>query len=225
MTPGKVSVIIPAINEEVAIGDAVHSARVAGAGEVIVVDGGSQDRTIEFAKRSGATKIVRSLPGRGIQLNSGALLVEPNQEVILFLHADSQLDQHCLNQVCEQSAFAWGAFRQNIDSAKRIYRWIEAGNAIRVRWRSVPFGDQAMFVRKRLFDQVGGFDELPLMEDVAFAKKLRRISKPMLLNGPVTVSSRRWDQQGPIRQTLRNWSIQVAFKLGVSPTRLKEWYR
>jgi rSAM/selenodomain-associated transferase 2 len=225
MTPEKISVVIPTINEEGWIRGAVESARSAGAGEIIVVDGGSQDRTIDFAVQSGASKIVRALPGRGIQLNSGALLVRPDQEVILFLHADSLLGKDCLQQICDNPDALWGAFHQRINSPATTYRWIERGNATRVRVWRVPFGDQAIFVRKVVFDQVGGFDEIPLMEDVAFSKKVRRIARPELLQGPVLVSARRWDQRGPIRQTLQNWSIQIAYALGVSPQRLKQWYR
>ncbi len=225
MTPANISVVIPAINEEQVIRGAVQSAKCAGAGEVIVVDGGSHDRTIEVATRAGASKIVRSLPGRGIQLNSGALLVDEHQDVILFLHADNLLDEHCLQQICDHREAVWGAFRQQIDSQRTIYRWIEWGNAMRVRIRRVPFGDQAIFVRKSDFEQSGGFEEIPLMEDVAFSKKMRKVARPVLLEGPIHVSARRWDRCGPIRQTVRNWSIQVAYALGTSPERLKHWYR
>ncbi len=224
MTPAKVSVVIPAINEEAGIDAAVRSAQVAGAGEIIVVDGGSEDRTIEIAREAGASKIVRSLPGRGVQLNSGAVLVDSHQEIILFLHADNLLGAHCLQQICDHPGVRWGAFQQRIESTAWIFRWIQWGNAMRVRWRGVPFGDQAIFVRKHLFDQEGGFEEIPLMEDVALSKKLRRIAKPVLLDGPVLVSARRWKKRGPIRQTLRNWLIQIAYALGISPQRLKSWY-
>jgi rSAM/selenodomain-associated transferase 2 len=225
MTPARVSVVIPAINEEAMIGRAIESARRAGAGEIIVVDGGSQDQTWDVALQSGANKLVRSLPGRGIQLNSGAWMVNPSQEWIVFLHADNLLDENCLQQICDQPAAVWGAFQQRIDAAGWIYRWIEGGNSLRVRLRGVPFGDQAVFVRRTKLHQGGGFDEIPLMEDVAFAKRMRRMARPILLPGPVTVSSRRWSRRGPVRQTLLNWWIQVAYALGVSPQRLRQWYR
>ena len=225
MTPSQISVVIPALNEEASIARAVHSAVCCGAGEIIVVDGGSQDHTIEAAKVAGATKIVRSLPGRGIQLNSGALLVDPQQKLVLFLHADSVLDRTCLTQICEHAEAVWGAFRQRIDSRRRIYRWIEWGNNLRVRLRRMPFGDQAVFVRREVFRAVGGFDEVPLMEDVALSSRLRKIERPLLLEGPVHVDARRWEHRGPVRQTLRNWSIQFAYAVGVSPQRLNRWYR
>jgi rSAM/selenodomain-associated transferase 2 len=225
MTPANISVVIPVINEEAVIGQAIRSAQRAGAGEIIVVDGGSHDQTWNAAIRSGAHKLVRSLPGRGVQLNAGASLVNPHQHWVLFLHADNLLDEKCLQQICDHPEAVWGAFRQQIDAAGRIYRWIERGNALRVRFRHVPFGDQAVFVRRDSFYQAGGFEEISLMEDVAFAKRMRRVARPLLLPGPVTVSARRWDRRGPVRQTLRNWWIQAAYALGVSPERLREWYR
>ena len=225
MTPAEISVVIPAINEESSIAVAVQSAVRAGAGEIIVVDGGSQDDTIGAARRAGATKIVRSLPGRGVQLNSGLVLVDAHQRVVLFLHADNALDPNCLEQICDRDELIWGAFRQQIDSPAKIFRWIERGNAMRVQLRRMPFGDQAVFVRKTELDRQGGFEEIPLMEDVALSRRLRRIAKPALLPGPVHVNARRWQHRGPIRQTLRNWWIQLAYAAGVSPQRLKQWYR
>lgn len=224
LLPADITVVIPAIDEEAAIGEAVRSAKQAGAGEVIVVDGGSSDRTMEVARQSGASKLVRSIRGRGIQMNSGALLVDPNQLVVLFLHADNRLGESCLQQICQHPQAMWGAFRQQIDSSAWIYRWIEWGNSLRVRIRRVPFGDQGIFVLKEVFDRVGGFEEIALMEDVSLSHKLRRLSPPLLLNGPIMVSSRRWRRRGPVRQTLRNWMIQIAYALGTPPERLKKWY-
>jgi hypothetical protein len=130
-----------------------------------------------------------------------------------------------LHQICEQDDVIWGAFRQRIPNKRRVYRWLETGNAWRVRMRSMPFGDQAVFVDRRLFHRQGGFDEIPLMEDVALSRKLRRIARPILLPGPVTIDPRRWERNGVVTQTLRNWSIQTAYHCGVSPERLAKWYR
>ena len=223
MTPSDVSVVIPALNEEAAIANSVRSARQAGAEEVIIADGGSDDRTYEAARSAGASKFVRSFPGRGTQLNAGAALAEG--EVLLFLHADNCLGKDCLQQICDERETAWGAFRQRIDSPRRIYRWIERGNAWRVRYRRMPFGDQAIFVRRDWFVREGGFAEVPLMEDVEFSKRMRKRSAPHLLDGPVTIDARRWEANGAIGQTLRNWSIQVSYALGTSPETLRKRYR
>ena len=224
-----VSVVIPTLNEESLVGSAVRSALAAGATEVIVSDGGSSDATLAAATRAGATTTVRSLPGRGVQLNAGSTFA--TGQLILFLHADSQLNESCLRQIAATSRHArdpadavWGAFRQRIDHPARRYRLLEWGNSLRVQVRRLPFGDQAVFVRRSTFKQMGGFAEVPLMEDVELAARLRKICRPVLLDGPVTVSPRRWHDRGVVRQTLRNWKIQSAYALGASPERLRHWY-
>ncbi len=223
MTPSDISVVIPAIDEQDSIATAIQSALRAGAIDVIVSDGGSSDQTARRATESGATKVIRSLPGRGIQLNSGAMFATGH--FVLFLHADNRLDASCLEQICEHPDAIWGAFRQRIDSSRRIFRVLEMGNAMRVKYRRVPFGDQAIFVRRDVLKEQGGFAEIPLMEDVEFSKRLGTISRPLLLQGPVTINPRRWQRRGVIRQTLQNWSIQVSYALGASPERLNRRYR
>lgn len=192
-----------------------------------MADSGSQDDTVEQATRAGANTIVRSLPGRGTQQNSGAMLASASW--LLFLHADNRLAPDSLTQISNhpkiQNATAlWGAFQHQIDSPKRIYRAIEWGNAARVRWRSVAFGDQGIFVRRDVFKRIGGFDDIPLMEDVRISRKLRKQSKPLLLPGPLQISSRRWEHNGPIRQTLINWRLQLAHAVGTRPEELARRY-
>ncbi|QDT09493.1 TIGR04283 family arsenosugar biosynthesis glycosyltransferase [Planctomycetes bacterium K23_9] len=223
MNPSDISVVIPALNEQDSIGACIQSAFAAGATEVIVADGGSQDATATRATEAGATKVIRSLPGRGTQLNSGATFA--SKEYVLFLHADNRLSENCLQQICLCTDVVWGAFGQSIDSDRFVFRLLEKGNALRVKWRGLPFGDQAIFVRRSTYKQQGGFDEIPLMEDVQFSKLMRRIAKPTFLPGPITISARRWQKTGVVRQTLRNWKIQLAHRCGVSPQRLRKWYR
>ena len=223
MTPDQVSVVIPTLREEHQIAACVTSAKQAGASEVIVVDGGSDDKTCENATQAGTSKLIRSFPGRGIQLNAGARFT--TGEFILFLHADSRLSSACIRQICEHRDATWGAFRQKIESDRFVYRFLEFGNASRVRYLRLPFGDQGTFVRRSVFLQQGGFDEIPLMEDIALSRRLRRIDKPRLLPGPIHISARRWETTGVVRQTIRNWKIQAAHAVGVSPERLVEWYR
>jgi hypothetical protein len=130
-----------------------------------------------------------------------------------------------LEQICEHPHATWGAFRQSIDSPRKIYRAIELGNALRVRYRSMPLGDQAIFIRRSSFNEQGGFAEIPLMEDVELGKRLRKLARPLLLEGPLIISPRRWEKHGVLRQTLRNWSIQFAYALGASPESLRRRYR
>lgn len=223
MKPSEISVVIPTLNEQGMVGDAIRSAIDSGAGEVIVCDGGSTDATESRAKQAGASKVVRSVPGRGTQLNAGAMFA--SGEIVLFLHADSRLTAACLQQVADAPDVQWGAYRQRIDSPRAIYRWIEWGNAFRVRWRQLPFGDQAIFVRRSLFKQVGGFPEVPLMEELGLSRRLRSTARPLLLSGPVITSPRRWERRGVIRQTGRNWAIQACHACGVSPESLRRWYQ
>lgn len=223
MTPADISVVIPAIHEAAVIATSVRSAVAAGAGEVIVVDGGSTDATRQVAIDAGASRIVDCSPGRGVQLNAGAR--QAVGQYLLFLHADNHLGEDSLRQICQHPDSLWGAFRQSIDSPRKIFRMVEWGNALRVQRRGVPFGDQAIFVRRSLFFEQGGFAEIALMEDVELSKRLRRIAPPLLLDGPLTVSPRRWLKQGVVRQTLRNWSLQFCYAIGASPETLKRWYR
>jgi len=224
----KISVIIPTLNEEKLVERAIHSA--VNADEVIVVDGGSRDQSVNIARQTRAN-VIESKQGRGVQLRAGAEVA--TGDVLLILHADSWLDEAAIRQLREeyQTANARGAhafhgcFRQRIDDPRFRYRIIEQGNALRATLLRTPYGDQAQFVDRNTYDAIGGIDDVPLMEDVLFSRKLRRVGRPALLDGPVHLSARRWDRSGVIRQTLKNWSILSAFCLGVSPIKLARWYR
>lgn len=228
MTPADVSVVIPALNEAQRVGRAVASAWEAGAGQVVVCDGGSEDDTVAEAARAGAD-LIAGPRGRGWQLRTGT--EQARGEWLLFLHADNWLDPVGLRQLCRCVATrhpieqTWGGFKQTIDTEGAIYRALECGNAARIRLRGIPFGDQAMFVTRTLYDRVGGFPAVPLMEDVVLARRLRQLSWPVLVDARVHVDARRWRKRGVLRQTVRNWGIQSAHGLGVSEERLAEWYR
>ena len=219
-----VSVIVPALNESLRIARAVNSAFTAGAGEVIVVDGGSTDDTTQQADKAGAL-VVNSQPGRAVQQNAGAELARGN--VLLFLHADNWLDVDTIQQIsqhCQSRAHVAGAFRQSIDAAGLAYRILERGNALRAGWLGRPYGDQGIFVDKQLFADVGCFPDVPLMEDVLIMRQIRLHLRPALLPGPIHVDARRWQQGGIVRQTLRNWSLLAAHTLGWSPDQLARFY-
>ncbi|MCA9135515.1 MAG: TIGR04283 family arsenosugar biosynthesis glycosyltransferase [Planctomycetales bacterium] len=228
MTPGDVSVIIPTLNEADHIASAIQSVWRNHAGQVIVCDGGSNDDTVGLSTRLGAGVVV-SGPGRGVQLAAGA--DKAQGRILLFLHADNALSDNCLETLCRAANHSragenlWGGFEQRIDGNSPLYRALEWGNAARIRFRGIPFGDQAMFVTRSLYDRVGGFQSLPLMEDVNLAKSLRKVCWPMLIRCAISVNARRWEKRGVVRQTLRNWGIQIAHGLGVSEHRLSNWYR
>ncbi len=221
----EMSVIVPAVNEESRVAGAVSSAWAAGAVEVIVVDGGSCDETCRLAVEAGA-RLISSRPGRALQQNAGARATRG--DVLLFLHADCRLPVDAGKQVEEaldDTSVVGGAFCQAIDARGRLFRWLERGNAWRAGRRQVPYGDQGVFVRRNCFEAVGGFPEVPLMDDVMLARKLRRVGRLAVVRGPLQVDARRWRQRGLIRQTLLNWCLLVAWTCGVSPDRLAEFYR
>lgn len=221
----QISVIIPALNEAAVIARAIDAAWQAGADEVIVVDGGSGDESREIAAAA-RCHLICSEPGRGRQQNAGSQAA--TGDVLLFLHADNWLASAAIDQIRQTLAeprVLHGAFRQRIEHASRRFRWLEAGNAARVRLFGLPYGDQGIFVRRDVFFEIGGFPDIPLMEDVALMRKLRRRARPVLLDGPLHVSPRRWLKHGVIRQTLRNWSLLAGYTLGVPPARLARCYR
>ena len=219
-----VSVVIPALNEAGHIAASIRSAIAAHFHEVIVVDGGSTDKTISIAADLDC-HVLQTWAGRALQQNLGAR--HATGDVLLFLHADSRLFPGCLGQIQDVLAddhVLAGAFHHRIDARGALFRLIEQGNALRVRWFGMAYGDQGIFLRRDVFWKLGGFPDVRLMEDVLLMRRLRRRGRVVLLPGPLTISARRWRQQGIIRQTIRNWMLLAAASLGVSPNQLARLY-
>jgi rSAM/selenodomain-associated transferase 2 len=226
-----VSVIIPALDEEVSLPETIRSARDAGADEVIVVDGGSGDGTLGIARL--LADIAQSQPaGRASQMNAGARVA--SGEILLFLHADTRLPDGSLEAVREavrKGGFLGGAFSVRLGispgasfSMRAILRL--TGRMINVRSRifRAYTGDQGFFARREVFDAIGGFPEIPLMEDVAFSRSLTRRGKTLLLPIRITTSGRRWESIGPLRTILLMWGLRLAHLLGMPPERCADIY-
>ena len=218
-----VSVIIPTMNEASVIARCIESAR--DADEIILADGGSEDETLSIAEKYVVTSVSTDI-GRGIQQNAGAATA--SSDVLLFLHADNWLSTNCIAQIREAadaSHLIVGAFNQHIDARGIKYRLLEWGNRYRARRRRLPFGDQGIFISRVLFEQLGGFADVPFLEDVMLMQSIPRSQDVTVLPGPLRGDARRWKRNGVIRQTLKNRSILRRFNNGLSPEELLAEYR
>lgn len=217
-----ISVVIPALNEEALVSEAIASV-AREAAEVIVADGGSTDRTRERARATGAL-VVESPRGRGAQLHAGAGAARGDW--LLFLHADTRLGPGWSSAVeALPAATPGGAFRFAVDSPRPAFRLIELGAWLRCRLFSLPYGDQALFARREAYERAGGFRPLPLMEDVDFVRRLGRQGRLALLPHRALTSPRRWQARGGIlRGTLTNWRVLALYALGRSPESLAHIY-
>jgi len=225
--PGKregISVIIPAYNEEGVIGRTLESLCAMGAGEIIVVDGDSSDRTIQIA-RSFPVRVIAAPRGRAVQMNRGA--EASRGETLLFLHADCRFGPEAIGHIQSAIAqgFAGGCFSQRIDSPRIVYRFIETSGNLRARLSGVFYGDQGIFARRDVFFEIGGFDEVELFEDVLFSKKLSAAGSVIMLRERIIASPRRWERTGVVKTTLLYWRVTAGFILGVNTRRLKRLYR
>ncbi|YAF94760.1 MAG: TIGR04283 family arsenosugar biosynthesis glycosyltransferase [Nodularia sp. CChRGM 3473] len=220
-----ISIIIPTFNEAKNIQAAIACTQPSTNVEVIVVDGGSQDDTVSIAESLGV-KVISSSPGRAMQMNAGAMAA--SGEILLFLHADTQLPlgfDVMIRTAVPQPGIVAGAFALRIDAPVLALRWVEWG----VNWRShfcqMPYGDQAIFLKKAVFQQIGRFPELPILEDFELMRRLKRTGRIVILPIPVITSARRWLQKGVLQTTLLNQIVIVAYFLGVAPERIRSWYR
>ena len=221
------SIVIPVLNEAAGIARtlAVLSPLRARGAEVIVVDGGSTDTTMAIAV-PWADAVIASHSGRARQMNAGA--ARARGEVLLFLHADTELppmaDQHVLDALrCE--ARGWGRFDVQINGASRMLRVVALLMNVRSRWSGIATGDQAIFLRRALFDAVGGFPDQPLMEDIEVSRRLRAMSAPVCLRAQVCTSGRRWETRGVWRTIFLMWRLRWRYWRGESAASLAEAYK
>lgn len=222
--PRKISVIIPALNEEKLIGNAVKSALNGFNTEVIVVDGGSTDSTREIASRKGA-KVLSTASGRASQMNFGAR--QAAGDILVFLHGDSWLPEawdYYVRGIIKKPETALGFFRFAIKESFPFRRLIEWGTNLRSRFLNLPYGDQGLFFTKNVFFTIGGYPEIPILEDVKIVSLAKKHGNIRCTDITLTTSGRRWIRQGAFRTTFINQAVLLSAWLGVDQRKLRDDY-
>jgi rSAM/selenodomain-associated transferase 2 len=224
-----ISVIIPTLNEEKTLGQTLSSLPATEIPEVIIVDGGSTDRTISIAEafcaKASNARIVTAPTGRARQMNEGAKI--SRGDVLLFLHADTLLPTEATRMIeaaLTDPTMAGGRFDVAFDSRSALGTIISTLMNWRSRLSGIATGDHALFIRRHVFEQLGGFADIPLMEDIEFSRRLKRIGRTAALHQKVTTSFRRWKRRGPLRTIILMWTLRFLYWIGVSPHRLKDFY-
>lgn len=222
----KISIIIPVLNEEYWIArvlSPLQPLRRKGH-EVIVVDGGSVDRSCERANPF-CNQVIKAPRGRSRQMNVGAK--SSKGEILLFLHADTFLPNEAdrlIYEAISETGRSWGYFKVNLSGRHPILRIVEFLMNQRSKITRIATGDQTIFVKRELFEAIGGFPEIDLMEDIALCKILKKYSPPLYISTPVLTSSRRWEERGILRTILLMWFLRFAFFLRADPKQLVKLY-
>jgi rSAM/selenodomain-associated transferase 2 len=219
-------VVIPCLNEGEALLKVLTHLQYLRAldHELILVDGGS-DPPLDNAIKGYVDRLLLSPPGRAIQMNRGA--ASACGELLWFLHADSQIEPGIEQAMLKISTAGplWGRFDIRLSGRHPLLRVVERMMNWRSRITQIATGDQGLFIQRRLFEQVGGFPQQPLMEDIEISRRLKRIAAPYCLRERLTTSSRRWESGGVVATILLMWGLRLAYWLGVSPQRLLRYYR
>jgi rSAM/selenodomain-associated transferase 2 len=220
----RISVIIPALNEEKNISPTIQSIIPLQPHEIIVVDGGSTDCTVAVCRKL-AVRVLPSPCGRATQMNLGAQ--QATGEVLLFIHADTQLPFSALDDIGRALAdprIVGGRFDVRLEGKHWMLKLIGALISLRSRISRVATGDQGIFVRRDVFAELGGYPDLPLMEDIALSRALKRRGMLACLRSRVVTSARRWEAEGIWRTIFKMWALKSLYLLGISPLRLKRYY-
>jgi rSAM/selenodomain-associated transferase 2 len=221
----KISIIIPVLNEANTIRAVLARLLDARSVEVIVVDGGSRDETVAIAQ-SLCVKVITAAASRASQMNAGAAVA--TGEILLFLHADTYLPtqfETLVRQALQNAGTVAGAFELRIDAQLRGLRLVERMVNVRSRFLSMPYGDQAIFLKAAIFNKIGGFPDLPIMEDFELMRRLKSLGRITIVPAPVLTSGRRWQKLGVVKTTLINQLIIAGYFLGIPPTKLVRLYR
>lgn len=222
----RISLVVPALNEGEAIEASLRSLQpLRAAGEIIVVDGGSEDATVELA-RPLCDRVVRAPRGRAVQMNAGAQVAAG--DILWFVHADTLAPPEAAREIIQAFSTApcqWGRFDVHLSGRHPLLRVVERLMNLRSRVTRIATGDQGIFVRRTVFEEIGGFPVQPLMEDIALSRRLRRVSPPTRIRTPLETSSRRWETRGVVRTILLMWYLRAAYALGASPVSLARLYK
>lgn len=229
MNSVKFSVIVPVFHESDRINHLIESINRLDSDknvEIIVIDG-SEERDSLSVIPDGPVIRICSEKGRAKQMNAGALVA--TGDFLIFLHADTELPTHAFRKIqrlMDQREYVGGAFGLSIKSERFIFKVIGTLSSLRSRLSRVPFGDQAIFIRKEYFCQIGGYKEIPLMEDVELMRRIKKSGRKIwIFYDPVVTSSRRWEEEGVIYCTVRDWILQVLYFLGFSAEKLSKFYK
>jgi len=225
----KISIIIPVFNESLIISQTIRHLQTLEskkADEIIVVDGDPLHTTISTISDQ-TVKKTSSRKGRGAQMNHGAKMA--TGDILLFLHADTRLVSDALSRIenaLNSADVIGGAFNLGIRSDGLSFRIIEKMASLRSRITRIPYGDQAIFIKRDFFNNMGGYREIPIMEDVDLMKRVKSLGgKIKILNQTVQTSPRRWESEGILYCTLRNWMVLALYKCGIAPNRLARFYK
>lgn len=219
-----ISVVIPVLNESQTIGSCLSRlSEQIGHHEIVVVDGGSQDSTLDIVRSFPDVKRVCSSVGRGVQMNRGAGIAKG--DILLFLHADTYLPPRALSKIeslMEQTGIVAGSFALSFDDSSLLLKLYSLFS--RINNTLFTYGDQGLFMARQAFESIGGFREIPIMEDVEIQKRLRRMGRFVKVRQPVCTSARRFLLHGIIKQQLMNIWLVLLYHAGISPSRLKRIY-
>jgi rSAM/selenodomain-associated transferase 2 len=222
----RLSIVIPALDEAANLAGLLPDlARACPGAEVLVVDGGSRDGTVDVVARHPDVRLLTAARGRARQMNAGAAVAAG--DALLFLHADTRLPEGAVGAIRE--SLGWpgvvgGRFDVRFDSARPVLRVVAWLMNVRSRLSGICTGDQAIFVRRPDFDAVGGYPDIPLMEDIELSRRLKRCGRLHALRLRVTTSARKWEREGPLRTIALMWALRLLHFCGVDPARLHRWY-